>query len=259
MTTPVAGEPVILCRGVTKRFYLYEHRTTSLQEMARRLVLRQPIHVRTQMFQLRDFNLEVRRGESVALIGPNGSGKSTALRLIAGVYTPTEGTVETRGRTVAVIELGATFQPELTGAENLQLYATALGLPSAQIEARTGEIFAFAGVERFADVPLKYYSSGMRVRLAASIALHDDPEILLLDEALAVGDAEFAHLCKGRLRAFRASGGTMVVVSHDLVSIRDLCSRALWIDRGEVRMTGSAAEVTLAYAREAGAELSGDG
>lgn len=246
-----AGEPVIECRHVTKRFYLYEHRTTSLQELFRRAVLRQPIHVRTQMFQLIDFNLQVRRGESVALIGPNGSGKSTALRLIAGVYTPTEGAVETHGRIVSIIELGATFQPELTGNENLDLYATALGLTNQQIQARRADIYAFAGIGDFANVPLKYYSSGMRVRLAASIALNADPEILLLDEALAVGDAAFAGKCKERLREFQAGGGTMVVVSHDLESIRELCTRAVWIEHGRVRLAGTADDVTRAYAHEA--------
>lgn len=248
MTAPATGEPVIVCRDVVKRFYVYEHRTTTLQEFFRRLILRQPIHVRSPLFRLEGFNLEVQRGESVGLIGANGSGKSTALRLIAGVYAPTEGTIVTRGRTVAVIELGATFQPELTGDENLWLYATALGLTAPQIEARAAAMYAFAGVGEFAGVPLKYYSSGMRVRLAASIALHADPEILLLDEALAVGDAEFGRRCIDRLRAFRAEGGTMVVVSHDLDSLGVLCTRGVWLEHGRVCMTGPIAEVTAAYA-----------
>lgn len=252
MTAPSEQSTVIRCQHVAKRFYLYEHRTTTLQELFRRVVLRKPIHVRKQVFQLVDFNLEVDRGESVALIGPNGAGKSTALRLIAGVYSPSEGTVETRGRIVAVIELGATFQPELTGDENLDLYAIALGVTRRQIAARRREIYDFAGVGDFAAVPLKYYSSGMRVRLAASIALSADPDILLLDEALAVGDAEFGQRCIERLRAFQANGGTMVVVSHGLATVRNLCTRAVWIDRGRVRMTGSAEVVTAAYEAEAG-------
>lgn len=257
MNTPVSGAPVIECLGVAKRFYIYEHRTTTLQEMVRRLVLRQPIHVRKPLFQLEGFNLRVYRGESVGLIGANGSGKSTALRLIAGVYTPTEGTVTTHGRIVAVIELGATFQPELTGDENLWLYATALGLSPDAIRRRSQEMYAFAGVREFADVPLKYYSSGMRVRLAASVALHADPDILLLDEVLAVGDAEFGRQCRQRLESFQAAGGTMVAVSHDLESIRELCSRAVWMDQGRVRMSGPVAEVTEAYAEANAAVRSG--
>lgn len=248
-----AGEPVIECRHVTKRFYHYEHRTTSLQELVRRFVLRQPIHVRQPLFRLEDFSLTVRRGESVGLIGGNGSGKSTALRLIAGVYTPTSGSVRTTGRTVAVIELGSTFQPELTGLENLSLYAITLGLRPAQVRERTRRIFAFAGIEDFASVPLKYYSSGMRVRLAAAVALHADPDILLLDEVLAVGDAEFGIRCMERLAAFRDGGGTMVIVSHDMRSIREFCSHAVWLEHGRVRMTGPADEVTRGYADAAGA------
>ncbi len=253
MSTPVGGDPVIECTDVSKQFFIYQHRTNTLQELVRRIVLRQPIHVRRPLFQLEGFNLTVQRGESLALVGPNGSGKSTALRLIAGVYAPTTGTVTTRGRIVAVIELGATFQPELTGDENLWLYATALGLSPADIRRRSEEMYAFAGVQEFSDVPLKYYSSGMRVRLAASVALHADPDILLLDEVLAVGDAEFARQCLRRLESFQAGGGTMVVVSHNLDSLKDLCARAVWMDHGRVRMSGSSAEVTEAYAEAIGA------
>jgi ABC-type polysaccharide/polyol phosphate transport system ATPase subunit len=248
-----AGKPAIECHGVSKHFYLYEHRTTTLQELVRRFVLRQPIHVRSPLFRLEDFNLTVQRGEGVALIGGNGSGKSTALRLIAGVYTPNAGVVRTRGRTVAVIELGSTFQPELTGEENLYLYAIALGLPPDQIRARAASMVTFAGVEDFLSVPLKYYSSGMRVRLAASIALHADPEILLLDEVLAVGDAEFSHQCQERLAAFQASGGTMVVVSHDLKTVRRFCQRAVWLEHGRIRMSGPSDSVARAYLAATGA------
>lgn len=245
---PTTGETVIECRGVAKHFYLYEHRTTSLQELFRRIVLRQPIHIRSPLFRLEDFNLTVRRGEAVALIGGNGSGKSTALRLIAGVYTPTAGVIRTTGRVVAVIELGSTFQGELTGTENLHLYALTLGLSSRQIRERQASMFAFSGVEDFAEVPLKYYSSGMRVRLAAAIALHADPDILLLDEVLAVGDAEFTQQCEERLEAFQRAGGTLVVVSHSSASVNRYCSRAIWMDHGRIRMTGTAEAVTQAYA-----------
>lgn len=249
---PHVEDAVIECRNVAKRFFIYQHRTTTLQELVRRVVLRQPVHVRKPLFQLEGFNLTVHRGETVALIGANGSGKSTALRLIAGVYTPSEGTVATSGRIVAVIELGATFQPELTGDENLWLYAIALGLRPDDIRRRSEEMYSFAGIPEFANVPLKYYSSGMRVRLAASVAFNADPDILLLDEVLAVGDAEFGRRCLARLEAFQASGGTMVMVSHSLLTVRRLCSRAVWMERGRVRMSGPAAEVTQAYAEAIG-------
>lgn len=232
---------------MAKRFYVYEHRTNTLQELVRRVVLRQPIHVRQTRFHLSGLDLTVAPGESVALIGANGSGKSTALRLIAGVFPPTEGTVQTRGRIVAVIELGATFQPELTGIENLQLYGAALGLSRAEIRARLPDMFAFAGVEAFADVPLKYYSSGMRARLAFAIALSADPDILLLDEVLAVGDSAFRVKCVDRLYEYRDSGRTMVIVSHDLDPVRALCTRAFWLDQGRVRMSGPVEEVAAAY------------
>ena len=160
--------PVIECRGVTKKFYHYEHRTTTLQEFVYRRLAGKPLHVRTPKFHLERLDLIVRQSESVALIGANGSGKSTALRLVAGIYPPTEGTVITRGHLVAVIELGSTFQPELTGIENIELYGAALGMTRRKLRESIDEILDFAGVDDFADVPLKYYSSGMRSRLAFS-------------------------------------------------------------------------------------------
>lgn len=246
------GPPAIECQHVVKRFYHYEHRTTTLQEFFMRSVLRKPLHVRTPHFHLEGLNLSVARGESVALIGHNGSGKSTALRLIAGIYPPTEGTIRTRGRLVAVIELGATFQPELTGTENAELYAAALGMTRRENESRRPQILEFAGIEEFADVPLKYYSSGMRSRLAFAIAICTDPDTLLLDEVLAVGDQEFRTKCEARLNAFRARGGTLVVVSHDAESVRALCTRGVWLDHGKVRLDGPIDDVLLAYARERG-------
>lgn len=241
--------PAIECVGVVKRFYHYEHRTTTLQEFFMRSVMRRPLHVRTPYFHLQGLDLRIARGESVALIGHNGSGKSTALRLIAGIYPPSEGVVRTHGRLVAVIELGATFQPELTGLENAELYAAALGMTRRESEAKLPQIIDFAGIDEFADVPLKYYSSGMRSRLAFAIAICTEPDTLLLDEVLAVGDATFRAKCEERLAAFRAGGGTLVVVSHDAESVRALCTRGIWLDDGAVRSDGPVGEVLDAYAR----------
>src|SRR5918994_2121478 len=207
-----AVEVAVELRGVSKRFYYYDHRTSSLREWFIRRVLHRPLNVRRGEFTLRRFDLRIARGESVALIGSNGSGKSTALRLIAGIYQPSEGVIETRGALAAVIELGAGFHPELTGAENAELYASVLGLTRPEIAERFPEILAFADIGDFIHEPVKYYSSGMQARLAFAVAVCVRPDILLLDEVLAVGDQEFRERCLERLRAFRAGGGTMIVV-----------------------------------------------
>ena len=252
---PVRTAPpaAIVCRQVSKSFYFYEHRTVSLREAFIRTVRRRPLHVGAPTFMLRDFSLTVAPGEAVALIGPNGSGKSTALRLIGGIYTPSAGCVETRGRLASVIELGAGFHPELTGAENVALYGAVMGLGRAEIQARLPEIIAFAGVQEFTDVPLKYYSSGMQARLAFAVTVCVEPDILLLDEVLAVGDQWFRQRCLQRLRDFRVRGGTLVIVSHDLDTISELCSRAVWLDHGAVRMDGAVEAVTAAYRAAASA------
>ena len=248
MRSPDLGEPpAVLCRGVAKQFYLYSHRTTSLREWFIRSALGRPIHVRHADFSLRDFNLRVERGETVALVGPNGCGKSTVLRLIAGIYTPTLGTVESSGRIAAVIELGAGFNMELTGAENVELYGSIMGLSRDRLARHYEEIVSFAGIGKFIDTPVKYYSSGMMARLAFSVAVNGQPDILLLDEVLSVGDQSFQEKCFERLRAFQASGGTMVVVSHDLYTVSSFCSRAVWLENGSTRMQGDAGTVVEAY------------
>lgn len=231
-------DTVVSCRGVAKRFFLYEHRTVSVRELFIRTVLRRPIHVKQAYFSLSDFNLEVRCGEAIALVGPNGSGKSTMLRMIAGIYPVSEGVLETNGRIAAVIELGAGFHGELTGTENVALYGAALGLKRAELEARFEEVVAFANIGDFINTPVKYYSSGMMARLAFSVAVCVEPDILLLDEVLAVGDASFRERCLERIRSFSARGGTLIVVSHDLGTVRDLCTRAVWMEAGRIRMQG---------------------
>ena len=241
------GQPAVLCRGVAKQFYLYSHRTTSLREWFIRSALGRPIHIRHAEFSLRDFNLRVDRGEAVALIGPNGGGKSTTLRLIAGIYTPTTGTVETFGRIAAVIELGAGFNMELTGAENVELYGSIMNLGRDRLARHYEEIVSFAGIGKFIDTPVKYYSSGMMARLAFSVAVNLQPDILLMDEVLAVGDQSFQEKCLDRLREYRSRGCTMVVVSHNADIVRELCSRAVWLEGGETRMEGEVNKVLDAY------------
>jgi ABC-type polysaccharide/polyol phosphate transport system ATPase subunit len=239
--------PAILCEGVVKRFYRYEHRTRSLREFFIRSVLRRPIHVRHAEFTLRDFSLRVDRGEQVALIGPNGSGKSTALRLIAGIYAPSKGTIRRTGRIAAVIDLMVGFHPELTGAENLELYGAVMGLTRREIAAYRSDILAFAEIGDFIHEPVKYYSSGMQARLAFAVAVSVRPDILLLDEVLAVGDRSFKQRCHARLREFVDGGGTLIVVSHEADALRKLCTRGVWLEAGRMRMDGPIDEVLEAY------------
>jgi ABC-type polysaccharide/polyol phosphate transport system ATPase subunit len=237
----------ISCRGVGKQFYHYEVRTQTLQELFIRWLKRSPTNVRKPLFRLTDFDLTVRRGETVGLIGPNGSGKSTILRLIAGIYTPTEGTVETHGRLAAVIELGAGINPELSGTNNVELYGLVMGLTRRQLRSRFDDIVAFAGIRPFMDMPMKYYSTGMRARLAFAVNICLDPDILLIDEVLAVGDKEFRQRCVDHMTRMRQEGRTIVLVAHSLPDVLEMCSRAVWLDRGEIQAQGPAEEVVEAY------------
>jgi ABC-type polysaccharide/polyol phosphate transport system ATPase subunit len=239
--------PAVELRGVSKRFYFYEHRTHSLREWFIRRILRRPIHVRRAAFSLRDLDLRVERGEAVALLGHNGSGKSTVLRLVAGIYQPSAGTITTTGRIGAVIELGAGFHPELTGAENIALYAAVLGLTRRELHDRLDEIVDFAEMRDFLDTPLKYYSSGMQSRLAFSVAVCLQPDTLLLDEVLAVGDQTFRTRCLERLRAFHSGGGTLLLVSHELDQVQALCTRGVWLRNGGVVMDGDIDAVLATY------------
>ncbi len=236
-----------MCRNVIKEFYVYSHRTSSLREWFIRTLKREPIQSRHAEFSLKDFNLDIKRGESVALIGPNGCGKSTALRLIASIYEPTQGTVTTFGRIGAVIELGAGFTGELTGSENIELYGAIMGLTRLQLLSHYDEIIDFAGIGDFINIPIKYYSSGMQARLAFSVVVCLKPDIILLDEVLAVGDQLFQEKCIERLHSFKSNGGTMVVVSHNSAQIEQLCSRAVWMENGNTRLTGETGPVLEAY------------
>lgn len=246
----VGEPPAIELINVVKRFYHYEHRTTTLQEFFTRALRRQSLHVRTAREHLSGITLRVDAGDSLALIGANGSGKSTLLRMMAGIYPPTSGEVIKNGRLVAIIELGATFQHTLTGAENIRLYAAALGFTRQETEEQMGSILTFAGLSESRDLPMKYYSTGMKSRLAFSIASSARPDVLLLDEILAVGDGEFRHQCYQRIHEFQSIGGTLLLASHDMAAVRDLCRRAVWLEDGRVRSIGLAEEVTALYEAE---------
>ncbi|HDR9000265.1 ABC transporter ATP-binding protein [Burkholderia vietnamiensis] len=201
----------------------------------------------TRMFwALKDVDFEITRGETVGIIGRNGSGKSTLLQIICGTLAPTSGTVETRGRIAALLELGSGFDAEYSGRENIYINGQLHGLTREQIDLRVDEIIAFADIGHFIDQPVKTYSSGMFVRLAFAVIAHVDADILVIDEALAVGDAFFTQKCMRFLRRFQQTG-TVLFVSHDSSAIRGLCDRVIWLDRGVMRESGSAKTVCMNY------------
>lgn len=230
-------------QNVSKVYPLYEkpvHRLVEALGAGGR-----PLH--TEFHALRRVSLRVERGEVAAFIGPNGSGKSTLLQVICGVIPPTEGRVLTQGRIASLLELGAGFNPELTGAENVRINAEVMGLSRAEVDKAFPHIAAFAGVGDFLYRPVKEYSSGMYVRLAFSTAIHVDPEILVVDEALAVGDAVFANRCIRKFDEFRKRGVTILFVSHDLALVKQLADRAWFLYRGEVVAEGKPSDVVNRY------------
>jgi lipopolysaccharide transport system ATP-binding protein len=239
-------DTAIRFEGVSKRFVLRRQRTKSLQDAVVDL-FRRGENRRQTVWALRDVSFEIQRGEMVGLVGPNGAGKSTALKLISRIIEPTSGSIEVNGRIGALLELGAGFHPDLTGRENISLNGSILGLSRSEIRSRFDDIVSFAELERFIDVPVKNYSSGMYVRLGFSVAAHTDPEILLVDEVLAVGDASFQRKCLDRIRQLRQDGTTIVFVSHGLDTVRNLCGRALWLDQGRLELAGPTEKAVSAY------------
>jgi lipopolysaccharide transport system ATP-binding protein len=196
---------------------------------------------------LRDLNLTIRRGEVIGVVGRNGAGKSTLLQLLCGTLTPTEGRIDVRGRVAALLELGAGFNPEFTGRENVYLNAAILGFDARETDAKIDEIIAFADIGDFVDQPVKTYSSGMFVRLAFAVATSSAPDVLVIDEALSVGDGAFARKSFDRIMALKEAGTTILFCSHSTYQVEALCSRAIWIEQGRLRMEGPAADVTAAY------------
>ncbi|MGE0640099.1 MAG: ABC transporter ATP-binding protein [Thermoanaerobaculia bacterium] len=207
---------------------------------------------------LDDVSFEIARGESFGLVGGNGSGKSTLLKLIAGILKPTAGTLTTSGRVAALIELGAGFHPEISGRENIFINGAVLGLSRREIEERYDRIVEFSGLGGFLEEPVKNYSSGMYVRLGFAVAIHTDPEILLVDEVLAVGDEAFAHRCLRRIEELLGAGRTVIFVSHALGLVEELCDRVLWLDHGRVRLVGEPRRVVDAYRQQVAEEESAE-
>lgn len=237
--------------GLSKRFRIHRERRTSLKE---RFVRGRAQDEAQYFWALRDATFSVHRGASLGLIGHNGSGKSTALKVLAGIYRPTTGHVSVNGSVSALLEVGAGFHPELTGRENIRLNATILGFTRRQIDGLMDQIIEFADIGDFIDSPVKHYSSGMYVRLGFAVAVMVRPEILIVDEVIAVGDEEFQRKCFDYLHSLRRAGTSMIIVSHGLSSITDLCDEALWLERGNTREIGPSENVTQSYLNEVNAK-----
>jgi ABC-type polysaccharide/polyol phosphate transport system ATPase subunit len=248
MTPPPAGalagtqravpkEPLIVrFAEVGKTFRRFELQPFLLRNLMRRLTGR--VEPPKEFWPLRHINFEIRRGETVGVLGSNGSGKSTLLRLIAGACYPTEGRISVRGRIAPLLALGAGFHPDMTGRECVEVNGTALGLSAHEIQDRMDAILHFADLIDFLDTPVRYYSSGMLARLGFAVAVHTDPDLLLVDEVLAVGDLAFQQKCIARIHEIQRSGTTILFVSHDPSTVRQLCDRVLWLRDGQLIRDG---------------------
>jgi ABC-2 type transport system ATP-binding protein len=243
------GSAIIRVVDVAKKFNL--HHDKSLKE--RLLRSRRPDV--EDFWAVRNVTFDLDESHTLGLIGANGSGKSTLLKLIAGILTPTTGYVERRGRMAALLELGAGFHPDLTGRENVYMNANILGLSRKQTERHFDDIVEFSGIERFIDNQVKFYSSGMYVRLAFAVAVHVDPELLLIDEVLAVGDEPFQRKCMKRIKQFQRDGRTIVLVTHGIDTVRQLCDRVIMLDKGEVVADGKPQEATRAFRERYSAQV----
>ncbi|MBW4668609.1 MAG: ABC transporter ATP-binding protein [Cyanomargarita calcarea GSE-NOS-MK-12-04C] len=237
------GEDIaISLKNVSKCYKMYARPVDRLKE-----ILLPSKSLAQEFWALRDLSLQVHKGETLGIIGQNGSGKSTLLQVVAGTLTPTTGEAQVHGRVSALLELGSGFNPEFTGRQNVFFNGQILGLSRAEIETKFEEIASFAEIGNFMEEPVKTYSSGMYVRLAFAVAINVNPEILIVDESLAVGDGVFVHRCMAKIRDFQDSGGTILFVSHDVGSISRLCSEALWINQGVIVDSGKPPEVCKHY------------
>lgn len=268
----MSSESVIRVQALGKSYQIYEHPRDRLKQFLiprlwrwlppfRRLLSSStniPPKFYRESHSLIDVSFDIAKGETVGIIGPNGSGKSTLLQLICGTLNPTSGSIETRGRIAALLELGAGFNPEFTGRENVYMGASILGLDGPEIDRRFDSIAAFADIGDFIDQPVKTYSSGMYVRLAFAVIAHVDADILVIDEALAVGDVVFNQKCMRFIRNFRERG-TLLFVSHDMNAVLNLCERAIWLDRGRLQAIGDARDVVARYLQHSHEEMCGTG
>lgn len=240
-------QPIIEVQDVSRRFVLQHERPKTFQQFFIRILERGTSVVEQDFSALQDLNITVYPGESLGIIGRNGSGKSTLLKLIAGLMQPSTGVVNVYGSIAAMLEVGAGFHPDLSGRENIYLNGTFLGFSKKRIAALVDDIIAFSGLQDFIDVPVKHYSSGMYMRLGFSIAIHVDPEILVVDEIFAVGDEGFYAQCVEAIQDFQRRGKTLLFVAHSLPQVLTFCDRAIWLDHGKIRAEGNTEYVAQCY------------
>lgn len=243
-------ENVISVEHVEKTFKLYHDKGRSLKER----ILFKNRNTYEKRKALQDINFTISQGEVVALIGKNGSGKSTMLKLLTKIMYPDQGKIEVKGKVSSLIELGAGFHPDMTGRENIYTNASIFGLTTKEIDGRLGEIIDFSELHEYIDNPVRTYSSGMYARLAFAVAINVSADVLLVDEILSVGDAAFQAKCYQKIEEIRSKGTTIVIVSHSLGKVVELCNRAIWIDDGILRMDGNPLEVVNAYLLASGQE-----
>lgn len=248
------SESAVVVDNVSKLFRLYHEHNQSLKAT----VMNRKRASYEEFWALKDVSLDIQAGQTFGIIGHNGSGKSTLLKCITRILTPNKGSVKVNGKLSALLELGAGFHPELSGRDNVYLNASILGLSKKEVDAKFDEIVDFAGIGRFIDTPVKNYSSGMYVRLGFSVAINVEPDVLLVDEVLAVGDATFQKKCTEKFHEFKRSGRTVVLVSHSLGSVRSLCDSAAMLDHGHLITTGPVEEVVETYVDEVTPEPDGE-
>ena len=240
------NEIAIKVNHVYKSFNVYYDRANTLKE---RLLFIGRNKKREKREILNDINIDIKKGETVALIGVNGSGKSTLLKLMTQIIFPNKGTIETHGKLTSLLELGAGFHPDFSGRENIYFNSSIFGLTKKEIDSRLDQIIEFSELGELIDNPVRTYSSGQYMRLAFSVAINVDAEILLIDEILSVGDQHFQEKCFNKMRELKKEGKTMVFVTHSMESVRNLCDRAIWLYNGKVRMDGNTDEVVNEYLR----------
>ncbi|GAB1445794.1 hypothetical protein MASR2M41_15190 [Flammeovirgaceae bacterium] len=243
-------KPILEIQSVSKKFNIHHESGSYLSlrdRLAELITFRSPKKSYEDFWALKDVSFDVMPGESIGIIGKNGAGKSTLLKILSKITPPTQGKIISRGRIASLLEVGTGFHPELSGRENIYLNGSILGMKRREIDLKFDEIVDFAGTEKFLDTPLKHYSSGMQLRLAFAVAAFLEPEILIIDEVLAVGDAEFQKKCLGKMEDVSKSGRTILFVSHNMVAVRNLCSRVILLNNGIVKAAGESSEVLIQY------------
>ena len=242
------SNPAVVVDDVSKKFRLYHERNQSIKSA----IMRRRRSVHEDFWALKNVGFEVPEGSTFGLIGSNGSGKSTLLKCLAKIYYPEQGSITARGKVAALLEVGSGFHPELSGRDNIFLNGSILGMSRKEIERKLDAIIDFSGVEQFIDQPVKNYSSGMYVRLGFSVAINVDPDVLIVDEVLAVGDAEFQEKCRLKFVDYKQQGKTVILVSHSMDTVQQMCDHAAWLRHGELVESGEAEPTIAAYLNSLG-------